>query len=49
MASVLGYTRIGLRYDTEPAVKLLARCVVATRLKMRLAIEEEPVARCFSC
>ena len=44
LASVLGYTRIGLRYDTEPAMKQLASYVVATRLKMGLATEEEPVA-----
>ena len=44
MANTLGYTRIGLRYDTEPAMKQLAAYVVATRLKAGLATEEEPVA-----
>ncbi|CAE7542324.1 unnamed protein product [Symbiodinium sp. CCMP2592] len=43
MASALGYPRIGLRYDTEPAMKQLASYVVATRLKMGLATEEEPI------
>ena len=43
LMNTLGYPRIGLRYDTEPAMKQIAAAVVATRLKMGLATEEEPV------
>ena len=39
----LGYQRIGLRYDTEPAMKQVAGAVVAARLKMGLATEEKPI------
>ena len=43
LMNTLGYPRIGLRYDTEPAMKQIAAAVVATRLKMGLATEEEPI------
>ena len=41
----LGYQRIGLRYDTEPAMKQIAAAVVAARLKMVLATDHSPTYR----